>query len=86
MGCIPEEEGIALLNDKFESVFELKRNSQTTVFLLYSTEEHTYIDDIVPLQQKLKEQNITYKEQVETFPNHSMIGLYMSNFCKANFH
>lgn len=85
MGNIPTKEGIALLNRKFEAIFETKKNCQTVVFLLYSTEEHTYVDDIVFLIKKLKEQNITYKEQIETFPNHSMIGLYMSNFCKTNF-
>lgn len=85
LGSIPTEAGIALLNNKFEAIFESKKDCQTVVFLLYSTEEHTYVDDIVPLIQKLKEHNITYKEQIEKFPNHSMIGLYMSNFCKTNF-
>lgn len=62
-----------------------KENCQTVIYLLYSTEEHTYADDVVPLLQILNEYNIIYKEQIETFTSHSMVDRYMSGFCKRHF-
>ena len=85
MGAIPEEEGIKILNDKFNHILEENTNSQTIVRLVYSTKEHTYEDHIIHLTNKLDECNISHEDQIESFPEHSMIGKYMSELCKRDF-
>lgn len=85
MGGIPEEIGIPLLNDKYEKMIENCTNCKTIIHLIYSTEEHTFIDDIEPLIRKLDECNIKHVDQIEKFPEHSMIGQYVSSMCKNTF-
>lgn len=85
MGNIPLEEGINILNNKFEKIIETRANTPTTINLIYSTQEHTYDDDIVHLLKLLDKYNVIHYDQIESFPNHSMIGLYMSRFCKDHF-
>ena len=58
---------------------------KTIIHLIYSTEEHTYTDDVEPLIYKLDECNIKHIDQVETFPEHSMIGGYMKILCQQYF-
>ena len=85
MGNIPEEKGIGILNDKFENLLKNHSNGSTAIKLIYSTEEHTYDDHIKPLLCKLNEYNIKHIDQIESFPSHSMIGLYMKDICKKRF-
>lgn len=85
MGTIPQEEGIKILNDKYGNLLKENYNSSTMVKLVYSTEEHTYEDDIVPLLRKLDECHIMHEDQIEDFPQHSMIGNYMKEICKVRF-
>lgn len=85
MGNIPEEEGIKILNGKFERILEDNMSSNTSVYLVYSTAEHTYDDHIIPLLKKLDGCNIMHKDQIETFPQHSMIGQYMKEICIKEF-
>lgn len=82
MGGIELSKGIAILNNAFALMLEQNANSPTIVHLIYSTEEHTYTDDIVPLIRKLDECQITHIDQVEKFQEHSMIGNVMKNVCK----
>lgn len=56
-------------------------NSDTIIHLLYSKNEHTYEDHIIHLIKKLDECNIKHIDQVEDFPEHSMIGDYMKLLC-----
>ena len=85
MGNIPLEEGIVILNNKFEKMVKSRANCATEINLLYSTQEHTYEDDIIHLLKMLNKFNISHNDQIESFPSHSMIGLYMSRFCKDHF-
>ncbi len=85
MGDIPEDVGIKTLNDKFEHMLEENKNSQTKIRLIYSTEEHTYEDHILHLVRKLDKCHIMHEDQIETFPQHGMIGKYMTAICKKNF-
>lgn len=57
----------------------------TIIHLIYSTEEHTFLDDIDPLIRKLDECSIKHIDQIEKFPEHSMIGQYVSSLCKNTF-
>ena len=85
MGSISEEEGIEILNGKFERLLEENKGSNTIIRLVYSTKEHTYDDDIVHLIKKLNDCNIIHEDQVEEFLEHSMIGKYMIELCKREF-
>lgn len=69
-------EWINKLNKKLPDIIEEHRTAHTKVHLLYSTEEHTYTDDIVHLLEKLDSCKISHKDQIEKFTNHSMIGYY----------
>lgn len=81
MGNTEINTGIEILNNAFRNIIEQNAGSRTLVHLIYSTEEHTYTDDIVPLICKLDECNIRHIDQVENFPEHSMIGDYMKLLC-----
>lgn len=85
MGDIPEEEGIRLLNEKFQNILEENQNSKTKIHLVYSTEEHTYDDDIIHLVKKLNECKINHEDKIYNFPEHCMIGKYMIELCKQAF-
>lgn len=62
-------------------MIEINANSKTIVNLLYSKAEHTYEDHIVYLIKKLDECNIKHNDQIEDFPEHSMVGNYMKLLC-----
>lgn len=85
MGSLPEELGIAILNDKYEKMVESCACCKTIIHLIYSTEEHTFTDDIEPLIHKLDECKIQHIDQVEKFTEHSMIGQYVSSMCRSTF-
>lgn len=82
MGDIELDKGIEILNDAFTRMIEQNSQSSTLVHLIYSTEEHTYTDDIVPLIRKLDECHIIHIDQIEKFQEHSMIGNVMKSVCK----
>ena len=78
-----QEEGrvINVLNNAIKKQIESNVNSNTIVYLLYSMDEHTYEDHIIHLIRKLDECNIKHIDQLESFPEHSMIGNYMKLIC-----
>lgn len=73
--------GIDALNAVVKKQIESNVNSDTIIHLLYSKNEHTYEDHIIHLIKKLDECNIKHIDQVEDFPEHSMIGDYMKLLC-----
>ncbi|MPM89884.1 hypothetical protein SDC9_136999 [bioreactor metagenome] len=78
-------DGVKVLNDCYKRIVDDNKNSQCIVYLVYSTKEHTYEDHIVHLIKKLDESNIHHEDQIETFPEHSMIGNYMKELCSLRF-
>lgn len=85
MGSIEKTKGINILNDAYKNILENNINSKTHINLIYSTEEHTYKDDILPLIEKLDECGISHSDQIEKFHEHSMIGQVMKQICKNKF-
>ena len=69
----------------FDDILDKNTNSKTRIKLVYSTKEHTYDDHIIHLIKKLDECNIVHEDQIEEFPEHSMIGKYMTELCKQEF-
>ena len=78
-----QEEWIDILNMKLPNMIEAHRNSKTQVFLLYSTDEHTYPEHVKPLIEQLNVCGITHKDQVEHFPVHDMVGGYFREAIKT---
>lgn len=74
VGGKPNSEWIRILDSKLEMMIESRKNGRTKVNLLYSTKEHTYLEHIVPLIHKLEECNISHKDQIESFTEHSSLG------------
>lgn len=68
------EEWIKILDTKVADVIESNKGCGTTIKLIYSTNEHTYPEHIQPLIVKLDENNIVHEDQIESFPEHSMVG------------
>ncbi len=62
MGNIPEEEGIKILNGKYERILEDNKGSNTMIRLVYSTKEHTYDDDIIHLIKKMDDCFIKHED------------------------
>jgi len=71
-----EPEWVELLDQKLERMIGSKRGSKIRIKLIFSTEEHTYQEHIVPLIQKLDECCINHEDQVERFKDHSNVGYY----------
>lgn len=76
VGGEPIQEWIDILDQKLPSMIEAHRRCKTRLFLVYSTEEHTYQEHVKPLIKKLNECGIRHDDQVEKYPQHSMIGPY----------
>lgn len=55
-------------------------NTNTTIHLMYSNQEHTFEDHIVPLKEDLSTSNIKFIEYVHDFPDHMMVGEYFKKF------
>lgn len=66
---------MSILDHKLENMIESRKDSQTKIKLIYSTEEHTYPEHIAPLIQKLDECGIFHEDQIEKFEDHSTIGV-----------
>lgn len=73
-----EQEWIDILDQKLPKMIDANSGCETELYLVYSTEEHTYQEHIAPLVAKLDECRIQHHDQVERFQQHSMIGHYFS--------
>lgn len=73
---------IRALNEYMPDQLRKYANSNTIVHLLYSKDEHTYEEHIVDLIKDLKNNNITFTEKIENFPEHSQVGAYFSKWIK----
>lgn len=85
IGGVPCQDWISILDNKVAKMIKKSKSSKTEVRLLYSTEEHTYGEHIVPLIDQLNKYGIVHKDQIETFPQHSMIGYYFRNYLRKFF-
>lgn len=65
---------IKILDEKLEDMIEQNSGTKTKFRLIYSNKEHTYPEHIRPLIDKLNECSIEHEDQIESFPEHSMIG------------
>lgn len=83
VGGKPTQEWIDILDRKMPDMIENRRGSKTHVFLLYSTEEHTYSEHVKPLIEQLDVCGIAHEDQMEQFPEHSMIGGYFREAIKV---
>ena len=77
IGGEPTQEWIDILNRKMSDMIEAHRNSRTVVRMIYSTEEHTYPDDIVHILKKFDECGIRHEDTVEKFTYHPHNGRYV---------
>ena len=82
VGGEPTKEWIDILDRKMPDMIEAHRGSKAQVFLLYSTEEHTYPEHMKPLIEKLNACGISHEDQVEQFPVHDMVGGYFREALK----
>ena len=85
IGGEPTQEWIDILNRKMEDMIEAHRNSRTVVRMIYSTEEHTYPDDIVHILKKFDECGIRHEDCIEKFTNHNENGKYVKREILAYF-
>lgn len=85
VGGEPTKEWIDLLDRKMPDMIEAHRDSKTPIFLLYSTEEHTYPEHMKPLIEQLDACGISHEDQVERFPVHDMVGGYFREALKVRF-
>ena len=69
-----DEEWVKILDEKLEKMIEMRKDSQSFIKLIYSTEEHTYPEHVIHLIEKLDACGIHHEDQIESFPSHSMIG------------
>ena len=77
VGGKPTQEWIDILDHKMEKMIESSVNSKTKIKLIYSTEEHTYPEHIVYLVNELDKCGIQHEDDVESFPDHSMVGEFV---------
>lgn len=82
VGGEPTGEWKDILDRKLPDMIEARRGSKTKIFLLYSTEEHTYPEHVKPLIERLDACGIAHEDQVESFPEHSMVGGYFREAIK----
>lgn len=79
------KEWVERLDNKLENMIRQHTGCSTRLFLLYSTNEHTYEDHIKPLLAVLDECNILHEDQIEHFPEHSMVGDYFKVMLSKRF-
>ena len=85
VGGEPTKEWIDILDKKLPDMIEAHQGSKTQIFLLYSTDEHTYPEHVKPLIEQLNACGIAHEDQVEHFSAHEMIGGYFKDALKARF-
>ena len=85
MGNIKLDEGIALMNSKIIDMLKSNSGICTKIILLYSTEEHTYQEHIVPLLSTLDACGISYETLLENFTKHSMVGIPFKKLLRDTF-
>ena len=83
VGEEPNQEWIDILDQKLPQMIKAHQGSKTRVFLLYSPDEHTYPEHVKPLIEQLDACGIAHEDQVEHFPEHSMIGGYFREAIKV---
>ena len=83
VGEEPTQEWIDILDNKMPHMIKAHKGNKTRIFLLYSTQEHTYPEHVKPLIEQLDACGIAHEDQVEQFPEHEMIGGYFRDALKA---
>ena len=76
------QEWIDILDRKLPDMIKSHRDSKAKIFLLYSTEEHTYPEHMKPLIEQLDACGIAHEDQVEQFPVHDMVGIFFREAIK----
>lgn len=80
-GASTEEE--EKLNNVIPQIIKESQNVNSTIYLLYSKQEHTYEEDIKDLIVDLKIYNINLVEKEEFFTEHGDVGYYFIPFVKS---
>ncbi len=70
------------LNNAVRKQIESHQNAKTTIHLLYSKQEHTYLEHIKYLLADLEKWGIPYTAQIENFKDHSDVGKYFIPYIK----
>lgn len=79
------EEWIRILNHKLPDMIDAHRGCDTLIHLLYSTEEHTYLDHVTPMIAQLDACGIRHEDHIERFTSHSKVGDYFKTFLMKVF-
>lgn len=75
-------EDVDKLNKMLPEMLNNHRNSSSLIHLLYSKEESTYQEHIVPLTNDLKENGIPFVEEIESFENHNDVGKFFTPYIR----
>jgi len=86
VGEEPNQEWTSILDRKLPDMIKARHGSKTQIFLLYSTEEHTYPEHMKPLIEQLDACGIAHEDQVEKFPVHDMVGGYFREAIRKRIH
>ncbi len=81
-GCNPTPTIKKELNEIMPRLLVKYAGSKSIIHLLYSKDEHTYVEHIKDLISDLIKNNITITEQVEQFANHNDVGKYFSTYLR----
>ncbi len=85
IGMMGEYAGVKeqeILNSLLPKQIEYNKNSKSIIHMVYSKNELTYERHIKDLLDKLSECNIKYVENIESFTNHSDIGVFFLNYLR----
>ncbi len=85
IGEEPSKEWISILDNKIADMIANNHDLSVDITLLYSKEEHTYPDHMVPLIKKLDEEGFDHKDIVKSFPQHSDVGLFFKSLLIDHF-
>lgn len=69
-----------LLDLRLKNKISTYKNRSQTVYIHYSTEEHTYVEHIKDLISDLHAANITIYENIENYKNHGELKYYFPKF------
>lgn len=84
MGSIAGIKEISDLNDIMRTILEKKKDCKSRIFVLYSKIEPTYEQETKYLLRDLYRHKYCVQENIENFPEHSMVGNYFPQFVKDN--
>lgn len=79
------KEWVDKLDNKLANMIRQRTGCSTRLYLLYSTNEHTYEEHILPLLAMLNECSILHEDYIEHFPKHSMVGDYFKVILSKRF-